>query len=163
MSHANTCPTSSTIWDFDKEVITMKRIMKNTFTGMGISLIIFAVIGIAFDIGGGGEFSMSGYGFTKMILGCLFTGIGFGLPSGVYENERLSTGAKVLIHMGIGCTVYTAAAFFAGWIPRELGAAKCALIILAELATAFLIWTGFYIFNVKTADRMNERIKKLNR
>ncbi|MBP3267073.1 MAG: DUF3021 family protein, partial [Ruminococcus sp.] len=68
----------------------MKKALKNTFTGIGISLTVFVVIGIIFDVKGGGDFSMQEYGFTKMVLGCLFTGIGFGLPSGIYLPKSLS-------------------------------------------------------------------------
>ena len=141
----------------------MKKALKNTFTGIGISLTVFVVIGIIFDVKGGGDFSMQEYGFTKRVLGCLFTGIGFGLPSGIYENERLPLGMKILVHLGIGCSVYTAAAFFAGWIPKGLGAGKCALIIAAQLLLAFVIWLGFYFSNVSAAGKMSERIKKLDK
>ena len=140
----------------------MKKILSNTFVSIAVSLLIFAVIGIVYDIKGGGSFAMEGYGFTKMLSACLLTGLGFGIPSGIYEKDSLPLGMKVLVHMGIGCAVYILAASFAGWIPSG-GGLNTALAIAAELALAFVIWLGYYLYNIRLARRMNEQIKKIGR
>ena len=141
----------------------MKKILSNTFTSVAVSLLIFAVIGIVYDVKGGGSFTMEGYSFTRMVTACAAIGLGFGLPSGIYDNEALPMGIKVLIHMGIGCTVYIIAAYFAGWIPADGSPAKTVLIIAAELVLAFLIWTGYYIYNIRLSRRMNKKIKNLGK
>lgn len=83
----------------------MKKIMKSSVIGISIALIIFTMIGIIFDIGYGGTFLMKGYSFTKMAIGSILVGIGFGAPSAIYENDALPYPLQVIFHMGIGMAV----------------------------------------------------------
>lgn len=64
----------------------------------------------------GGNFSTMNYQFTKMSIGCLVVGLGSGMPSIIYEKENLPMPVKVIVHMGIGCAVYTITAYAVGWI-----------------------------------------------
>ena len=93
----------------------VKEILKSTVISIGMALTIFSLVGMFFDIVNGGNFSMEGYQFTKMVAGSAIVGIGFGVPTVVYNSEKLPTPVKVLIHMGIGCVIYTIVAYAVGW------------------------------------------------
>ena len=139
----------------------MKRILKYSATSIGIALAIFCTIGVFIDISHRGNFSLSNYSFTQMVLGTLITGIGFGAPAIVYDNENLPFSIQTVIHMGIGCIVYTITAFCVGWIPTELSIGKCLLIVFCELAVSFLIWFCFQLHYKKTAKKMNDKIREI--
>lgn len=96
-----------------------------------------------------------------MVLGCLVVGIGFGVPSIIYEKEYIPRPFQMVIHMGIGCVVYTIVAFAVGWIPVELGVAKCILILAAQIAVAFIVWLFFLGYYRSEARKINEKIRKL--
>ena len=63
----------------------MKAIVKEAakYAGIstGIALGIFCFVGMLFDLYYGGNFSLSGYQFTKMVIGCVLVGWGFGVPA----------------------------------------------------------------------------------
>ena len=56
----------------------MKAIVKEAakYAGIstGIALGIFCFVGMLFDLYYGGNFSLSGYQFTKMVIGCVLVG-----------------------------------------------------------------------------------------
>lgn len=139
----------------------MKRIMESIAISIGISLTIFAIVGIVFDVIFKGNFSIQNYGFTKMVLGCIVCGCGFGVPSIVYENDKIPLPIQCIVHMGIGCIVYTAVAFIVGWIPVKYGILPCVLSLLGELMAAFLIWLGFLKYYRNLADKMNRKIQEM--
>ncbi|MBQ5518624.1 MAG: DUF3021 domain-containing protein, partial [Clostridiales bacterium] len=78
----------------------VKDLLKSTVISIGMALTIFCLIGVAFDIIYGGNFSLENYGYTKMALGSIVVGLGFGIPTVVYNKESLPTPVKVIIHMG---------------------------------------------------------------
>ena len=139
----------------------MKKILKSIIISIGIAMTIFCFVGVIFDIVYEGNFSLENYQFTKMVIACVVIGLGFGIPSIVYESDKLPFPLKVVIHMGIGITVYTAAAYFVGWftpavsIPQGLG------IIAIQFMFVFIIWLGFMKHYANEAREMNEKIQKL--
>ena len=50
---------------------TLKDLLKSTVISIGMSLTIFSLVCIVFDIGFGGNFSLEDYRMTKMIIGCV--------------------------------------------------------------------------------------------
>lgn len=74
-----------------------------------------------FDLYYGGNFSLSGYQFTKMVVGCVVVGWGFGVPAVVYRKENMPMPIRVVIHMGSGCVIYTLVACWVGWIDLSAG------------------------------------------
>ena len=134
-------------------------LVKSTVISIGMSLTIFCLIGVIFDIIYKGNFSMEGYRFTKMIVACIFTGLGFGVPTVVYHSENIPMPVKVLIHMGIGCTVYTIAGFAVGWIGGSAPAISVIGIGAIQLSVAFVIWAVFMRHYKKEAEELNERIR----
>ncbi len=137
---------------------TLKNLLKSVVISIGLSLTIFNLVCIAFDVSYSGNFSLEGYRMTKMIIGCLFIGLGYGVPSIVYENDSLPMPIKVLIHMGIGCIVNTLVAFAVGWIngPKSLVRG-----ISIQLTVAFIIWFCFMRFYRSEAKKMNDKIQQL--
>ena len=139
----------------------IREILKSTAISIGISLALFCLSGIAFDIRDGGNFSLEGYAFTKMVVGCLIIGLGFGAPTVVYQNEKLPLPIRVIIHMGIGCTVYTIVACAVGWMGGAATVGKGILIAAIHLGLAFVIWFLFMRYYRAEAKKMNDRIQAM--
>ena len=78
---------------------TMKNLIKNTITSIGIALTVFCVTGMVFDIAYDGNFSLDNYQFSKMVIGCIIVGLGFGLPTMIYHKDNLPMPFKIIIHM----------------------------------------------------------------
>ncbi|MBQ7635830.1 MAG: DUF3021 domain-containing protein [Lachnospiraceae bacterium] len=136
----------------------MKGLLKSFLLGVGIAMTFMSIVFVVFDIINGGTFKLEDYQMTKMVIGCLICGAGFGIPSMVYSNDRLSMATKVLIHMGIGCTVYTIVAFNVGWLGTGTTLAQKVLIVACQLVCSFLIWFCFMLHYKKEARKMNDRL-----
>ena len=141
----------------------VKEILKSTVISIGMALTIFSLVGTFFDIVNGGNFSMEGYQFTKMVAGSAIVGIGFGVPTIVYNSEKLPTPVKVLIHMGIGCVIYTIVAYAVGWFGGAATPVQGLVIAGIQLAIAFVIWFCFMRYYRKEAKQMNEKIQAMKK
>ena len=126
-----------------------------------MAMTIFCIVGVIFDFLYKGQFSLENYQFTKMVLGCLFVGLGFGVPTVVYRKESLPMPVRILIHMGIGCVVYTIVAFSVGWIGGTKSVGVGLLIAAVQIAVAFVIWYLFNQYYRKEAKQINDRIQKM--
>ena len=135
---------------------TFNEIVKSVFVSMAVSFSIFIAVGIVFDIKDGGIFTLTDYGFTKMALACVLTGLGFGVPTLLYDSERISKIHASVIHFGIGFTIYFVAASFVGWIPVESGVTACIITIAGTIVIGVVIWICFMKYNKKLAARMNK-------
>lgn len=136
-------------------------IVKSTIISIGMALTIFCLAGIVFDVAYGGNFSLEGYRFTKMVIGSAIVGLGFGVPTVVYNSDRLPQPIKVLIHMGIGCVIYTIVAYAVGWFGGSATLAQGLIIAAIQLLVAFIIWFCFMRYYRKEAKKMNEKIQSL--
>ena len=141
----------------------VKEILKSTVISIGMALTIFSLVGMFFDIVNGGNFSMEGYQFTKMVAGSAIVGIGFGVPTVVYNSEKLPTPVKVLIHMGIGCVIYRIVAYAVGWFGGAATPVQGLVIAGIQLAVAFVIWFCFMRYYRKEAKQMNEKIQAMKK
>lgn len=141
----------------------VKDILKSTVISIGMALTIFSIVGMIFDIMGGGNFSMEGYQFTKMVIGSAIVGIGFGVPTVVYNSEKLPMPVKVLIHMGIGCVIYTVVAYAVGWFGAAASPLQGLGIAGIQLLVAFIIWFCFMRYYRKEAKQMNEKIQAMKK
>lgn len=137
-------------------------LLKSTLIATSLAAVLFVISGVVFDISFGGNFQMTDYAFSKMAAGTLAIGLGFGLPTVVYGNDRLSLPVQTLIHMGIGCVVMTAAGFLVGWIPTDKGVLAAVIAIAGEVVTAFVVWLFFYAYQKRVAKEMNKRIAEKN-
>jgi hypothetical protein len=141
--------------------IIVKDLLKRTVMSIAIAMAIFCFVGIVFDMGNGGKFSLEGYQFTKMVVGCALVGLGFGVPSVIYNKENLPMPIKVIVHMGIGCIVYTIVAYSIGWIGTSVSLLQGIIIVAIQLSVAFLIWFLFMRYYRKEAKILNDKIQEL--
>ena len=140
----------------------IKNLIKSTLISIGIAMVIFCIVGVIFDIRYGGHFSLDNYYFTKMVAGCVLIGLGFGVPSIVYDMDNLPMPIKMIIHMGIGCVVYTIVAFSIGWAGNGVTLKQGIITIVIQLSVAFLIWFLFLHYYRNEAKKMNDKIKEMN-
>ena len=140
---------------------TVKDLLKSIVISIGMALSIFSFVCVIFDIGYGGNFSLENYSLTKMVIGCIIVGLGFGVPSLVYRNESLPMPVRVLVHMGIGCVVYTIVGFAVGWIGGSATLGQGIAIAAVQLLVAFIIWFCFMRFYRSEAKKMNDRIQQM--
>ena len=141
----------------------MRATLKNILLGICLGSALFVVTGVVFDVINSGNFQLSNWAYTKMAIGAIVVGMGFSVPSKIYDNDKLSLGIQTLIHMGIGCTVFVIVAFAVGWIPTAAGWLTCVLVILGQLLISFLIWMVFAFYYRKMAKRMNEKIDRMQK
>lgn len=140
---------------------TVKDLIKSSVISIGMAMTIFCLVGVVFDVGYKGNFSLDDYRFTKMVAGCVLVGLGFGVPTIVYRKDNLPMPIRVIIHMGIGCVVYTIIAYAVGWIGGSATIGQGILIAAIQLAVAFLIWFMFMKHYRAEAKRMNDRIQAM--
>lgn len=140
----------------------IKRILRNTYTSLGISALLFCLMGVAFDFVYKGSFHLENYRFSRFVLCSLVIGLGFGLPARIYDNDRLPLVMRSLIHMGTGCTVMLLASMAAGWLPVTLGTGVVISMVAEELTIALIIWSCFYLYHKRLVRRMNEKLSKRN-
>ncbi len=140
---------------------TVKDLVKSSVISIGMAMTIFCLVGVVFDVGYKGNFSLDDYRFTKMVAGCVLIGLGFGVPTIVYRKDNLPMPIRVIIHMGIGCVVYTIIAYAVGWIGGSATIGQGILIAAIQLAVAFLIWFMFMKHYRAEAKRMNDRIQAM--
>ncbi len=142
-----------------KEVI--KDLAKSTMIGIGIAMVIFCIEGISFDIRYNGNFSLENYQFTKMVIGCVLVGMGFGIPSIVYRKDNIPMPVRVLIHMGTGCVVYTMVAYAVGWIGRASSISHGIFAAAIQFGIAFIIWFLFMRYYRAEAKKLNDKIQAM--
>ncbi len=140
----------------------MKDLLKSTVISIGMAMTIFCIIGILFDVRYSGNFRMENYQYTKMVIGCVIVGLGFGIPSVIYQKDSLPMPIRVLIHMGTGCVVYTIVAYAVGWIGNTETIGQRIVSVLIQFATAFFIWFLFLRYYRKEAKSINEKLQARN-
>ena len=155
---------SKNILDYEEEKTmreTWKDIGKSSAVSIGMSLTIFCLTGMIADIIGGGNFTLDHYRFTKMVIGSIIVGLGFGIPTFIYRKDSLPMPIRVIIHMGTGCVIYTLVAFAVGWMGGTGSVAKAIVAAAVQIAVAFLIWYLFMRYYRREAKEMNERIQEM--
>ena len=143
---------------FHKENLAF--MVQRTKVTVAISSFLFLLSFLISDLNMGGASSFSGYTVTKMALGSLGIGLGFGLPCIVYSSEKLSRPVQIAIHMTIGCAVMLLIALPVGWIPTEKGLLPALLAIFSMLLTAVLICVLTYRRQKKLAERINRELQQ---
>ena len=123
----------------------IKDLLKSVVISIGMALVIFSLVCVVFDICNKGSFSLENYRLTKMVAASVIVGLGFGVPTVVYNSERLPMPVKV--------------AFAVGWFGGSATLAQGLIIAGIQLAVAFVIWFCFMRYYRKEAKRMNEKIQ----
>lgn len=156
---------SNDIWGSErrggKRMKKHRNLLSAVMCSISISMSIFVIIGVIKDFYSGGSFALQHYAYSRMALGCLAVGLGFGIPSVVYDRDNLSLLTKTLIHMGVGCTVMIITSWLIGWIPHEQGIGTV-LIIACELLSSVAIWYFFYLHQKKLVREINQKIETLH-
>ena len=135
------------VWQFTKKTVA-------------ISSFLFLLCLLINELNMDGAYSASGYAITKTALGTLGIGLGFGLASIVYTNEKWSRPVQTVIYMVTGCTVMLAIAFLTGKIPVDRGLLPALLAIFLMLLTAFIIFALTSRRQKKLADRINQELEQ---
>ena len=133
--------------------------VQRTKTTVAISSFLFLLSSLIADLNMGGAYSASGYSVTKMALGSLGVGLGFGLPCIIYTSEKLSRPVQISVHMLSGCVIMLAIAFLVGWIPTDRGLLPALLAILSMLLTALVICVLTYRRQKNLAARINRELE----
>lgn len=141
----------------------MQRVFSLLIKGIGAALVCFTLGGIIWDAVNGGNYTLTNWAYTKMVVGCIVVGTGFSLPALIYYNPTIPYPIKVIVHMGIGCAVFLITAFIVGWVPVQLETWKCILIVVMELALSLILWTIFAVYYKRMARKMDDKIKDLNK
>ena len=136
----------------------VKDLVKSTVISIGMAMAVFCFVGVVFDIIYKGNFHLENYQFTKMVVGCIIVGLGFGIPSIVYSKDSLPMPIRVLIHMGIGCIVYTIVAYSVGWLGNT---GEGILAVALQLGVALIIWFLFMTHYRKEAKKLNDKIQNM--
>ena len=139
-----------------------QTLLFNISVSMGVAAMMFIIVGVIIDCIFHGDIQMTNYAFSKMAIATIVIGLGFGIPSIVYDNEKLSLFTQTIIHMGTGCIIMTVTAFLVGWIPMHRGPLLMIAILVEEIAVAFVIWFLFYLQQKKLVKQMNQRVKEIN-
>ena len=135
-------------------------LVQRTKTAVAISSFLFLLSSLIADLNMGGVYSASGYSVTKMALGSLGIGLGFGLPCIIYTNEKLSRSVQIaILHMVTGCAIMLTIAFLVGWIPTDKGLLPALLAVVSMLLTAFVILVFSYRRQKKLAERINRELE----
>lgn len=140
---------------------TIKDLLRSTVISIGMAMAIFCFAGVVFDIGYKGNFNLDNYRFTKMVIGCVLAGLGFGVPTIVYRKDNLPMPIRVIIHMGTGCVVYTIVAYAVGWIGGAATIGQGIIIAAIQLAVAFVIWFLFMRYYRSEAKKMNDKVQAM--
>lgn len=137
----------------------MKKLLNAAWSGIALSAAVFVVSCMLIGFRYGEAQFASGIGMARMCVAVLVIGLGFGVPSLIYETE-LPTGLKVLIHMGTGVIVMLATSLAIGWIDFSRGWKACLLYAALQIAVAFILWLLTCVRIKKDAKQMNERIEE---
>lgn len=138
------------------------KLFKMIFNGITWGCTICTLILICIAATNGEIFSMDSTLFIKYAIGSMIVGMGFTVPSLIYDKKNLSIKIQTLIHMGCGFGVYLPIACCLGWLPVSMGWKAVALPLAFAVITAFAIWYGFYLYYKREAQRINTRLKELN-
>ena len=68
----------------------IKRTLRNTFTSLGISALLFCLMGVAFDFAYKGSFHLENYRFSRFVLSLSVWASDFRLSSTIMTACRLS-------------------------------------------------------------------------
>ena len=137
-----------------------KDILKSTLISIVASMCIFVIVGLVFDQVGKGTFALNDYMFTKMVIACVITGLGFGVPTFLYSMENIPMAFASIIHLGIGFAIYFLVASQVGWIPKQAGTVACVATVAGVIVVGLIIWACFLKYNKNLAERMNKALEQ---
>lgn len=132
----------------------LKMIFQGITWGCTICMIILVCIAAVNKV----TFSMDSMLFIKHAIGSMIVGMGFTVPSLIYDKKNLGILLQTLIHMGCGFGIYLPIACYLGWIPVSLGWQMVILPLTCALVFSFSIWYGFFLYYKHEAKKINEKL-----
>lgn len=140
------------------------KILKLTLNGIAWGCTVSTFVLIIGAMTAGDAFLPANAGaFIKQAVSSMIIGVGFVVPTVIYNKKSLNRGVQILIHMGTGFLIYFPIAFYMNWIPVDLGWQITLTSILISVIVSFIILSAFYLYYKKEAQKINERIDGLNR
>ncbi len=138
----------------------LRKIFKLICVGISWGCTISCLISMAgYTMMGNEWFLSSPRGFNAQVAAAMIVGMGWSLPTVVYDNEKLSKVQQLLIHAAIGFIVYIPIAFYMQWIPLGNISLMLASILIA-IVSAFIVWLCFYFYYKWEAREINREIKE---
>lgn len=134
-----------------------KALFRYTAVGIGIAAFISMCFSAIAGLAMGGD---TGRMLARQFIVMLAVGVGYGAPAIVWLNERMATWAKLAIALVPGTVIYTFAAWWMGWIPRQYGiwAVLSFIAIMLVLTLIISIICG-YVFRGDVR-KMNAQLKR---
>lgn len=141
----------------------VKKIAGNFIKGIMCGCFIMSIY-LLISLGFADDRSMtiSFNGYLKQVICSSIVGIGFFVPSVIYEVDKVSRGFQVLFQLGIGFIIYFIAGFNAGWIPTQYGVMQVVYTVIGMMLISLIIWFGIYMYYKKQAIAINRKIKEKN-
>lgn len=138
----------------------IRKIVKLVCSGIGWGCTLSCLISmIGAHFMGNEWFVSSPKSFSLQVIAAMLVGIGWTVPSLVYDNEKLSRMQQMLIHFGVGFLVYFVIAFNMGWVP--IGNMQWMIIgLVGMVGCTLLIWFGFYFYYKSEAKEINKKIEE---
>lgn len=100
--------------------------------------------------------------FAAQALGAMLVGIFCGSTAIVYDIERLAPGMRIFIHFTVGLGGYLCVAYKLQWMPVD-NFGHILAFILTGVFVFMIIWAAFYFHNRREAQKVNKRLKELER
>ena len=142
----------------------LKKVLKGIAGGVAWGCVFATVVNIiGYGIQGNAWFEGMKFGFTAQVLAAMLVGIGWVLPTIVYQYERFSLAVQTLIHMTVGFVVYIPCMLYMGWVPVEQGTGMILFVVLAMAILAVVIWFCFYLYYKNEARKMNRKLQNMPR
>lgn len=144
---------------------TVKLVIRHLLYGISLGCTFFVLMCFSFFIGGGEDILMAICGdFARQSVGAVAVGIACGGTSVIYRFDRPCLLWKIIIHFCIGMGVFYPVGIFLGWFPFYPDRILFTILqFLFSCGIFMLIWLCFYLFNRKEANRINQRIRELER
>ncbi len=101
--------------------------------------------------------------FMRQAIGSMIVGIGFTVPSLIYDKKCLNREIQILIHMGTGFIVYFPIAIYLKWIPVNAGWKMTALSILIAIIFSVVTLFCYYLYYKKEAEAINRKLNETDR
>lgn len=136
------------------------KILKKLCLGIATGCTIFVMMGLVFTMFGDAA-SLTNDEFIKQAIGSILVGIGFLLPTIIYDNPNVAMPLKFIVHMGIGVILYVLVALNVGWIPTTLGIMPMIMTAVGMIGISLIIWVIFYMYYKKEAKKINDKIKNV--
>lgn len=133
--------------------------------GISMGCTSFVVMCLSYAVFGGDDFLAAIFqDFPRQSLGAMLVGLACGGTAIIYQFDRPSRTAKILIHFFVGMGVFYPVSIRLGWFPFHPDRVLFTLLqFLFSCGIFLIIWFCFYLFNRNEANRINRRLRELER